>query len=169
MAEGMTDAEIAEIRDSLAGITPGPWRNSSAGGVASVTSDDPELGCVVMMNTRYHDTIPETLGRWKADARFIANARNMMPRLLAEIERLRADAGRLDWMQEHYAEIGWLVPNSDPEVCEVWETYEGVRVIASWSASGSGHDLRSAIDAAQQSHPAAHAATTTQRESAGGE
>ena len=70
--------------------------------------------------------------------------------LAAHMERdqeLDAERARLDWLEEHYANIAWLVPNSDPEVCEVCETDEGVSMDA--PAHGEGFTLRAAIDAAR--------------------
>jgi hypothetical protein len=82
MAEELSEQELAEIEALAAGALPGPWRS------------DPLTGTMVV----------DTLGReivsclaYPADAlptvEFIAHCRTDVPRLIAEVRRLRAVLG----------------------------------------------------------------------------
>ncbi|HEU6452879.1 MAG TPA: hypothetical protein VFT57_15790 [Gemmatimonadaceae bacterium] len=141
--------------------TPTPARSEAAGGEERAIADlqffrqshvdwaehfekNPELAAQYVATGEWDDA-----GEHRRIVEAYDNALAVITSLRQQLAAAREDGERLDWMQEHYAEIGWLVPNSDPAVCEVWETHEGVRVVASWSASGDGPDLRSAIDAAR--------------------
>jgi hypothetical protein len=77
----MTDEQLAAIRARCEAATGGPW----------------EVGHKCEIYTRHYQVGP--IGDfWEpADARFTAHAREDIPALLAEVERLRADAelGRL--------------------------------------------------------------------------
>jgi len=66
----MTDAELQRLRALAQAATPGPWRDNHVGAVKNEAGRD----------------IPITY----SDAAFIAAARNAMPALLDEIDRLRA-------------------------------------------------------------------------------
>lgn len=105
---GMSDQELAEIRALVEAASPGPWYvrvfdDASAMNLVAVTTV-PDDGAV----TRFPDSDQSTLvaatlvqhpryvevadGRWDENAQFIAAAREVIPRLLAEISRLRSSA-----------------------------------------------------------------------------
>ena len=84
----LTDEELAEFEALTAAATPGPW-------IANIEEEAP-IGGESMISIRapgdfppdmyvYHDggTAPA------ADLKFIAAARNYVPRLIAEVRRLR--------------------------------------------------------------------------------
>lgn len=66
-------------------------------------------------NCGYEDAHPSnaTTRQDKADAK----ARETLAALYAEIDRMHADAVRLDWMSTHEAWIGW---NREGDMCRVW-------------------------------------------------
>ena len=96
------DDQLREIEERAEAATPGPWQvrflddDHAANLVAIATT--PETGhpsppgdliaaTLVQFPTRYVDI---TDGLWDENATFIAHARQDIPRLLAEIRRLRA-------------------------------------------------------------------------------
>lgn len=99
------DAELAEIADLAARATPGPWHvrlldDEHAMNLVAI-STEPETGlgerwpgfdhatmiaATLIQQPRYVDIADE---RWDDNAAFIAAARTAVPRLLAEITRLR--------------------------------------------------------------------------------
>lgn len=82
---GITRDELNELRGLLARVTPGPW-------VSYVEGRDHESGSNFIRTgppaNRGEDI--ELVGASVADQDFIAAAREQMPRLIAEIERLQA-------------------------------------------------------------------------------
>lgn len=82
----MTDAELLEIKGRCDAARAPPWRSF-------VEGRDHESGCSFIMvgegETRGEDI--ELTGATTADQDFIAHARQDIPRLLAEIERLRRE------------------------------------------------------------------------------
>ncbi|MER5280958.1 hypothetical protein ABT025_35220 [Streptomyces sp. NPDC002809] len=102
----MTDEELADIEELVEFTTPGPWYvrmlddDWAMGLVAVSTVPDTGRGerwpgfdhqqivaATLVQQPRYVDVADE---RWDENARFIANARQDIPRLIAEIRRLRA-------------------------------------------------------------------------------
>jgi len=100
-----SEAELAEIADLTARATPGPWHvrhlddDHAMSLVAVSTEPDTGLGerwpdfdhatmiaATLVQQPRYVDVADE---RWNVNATFIAAARTAIPRLLAEITRLR--------------------------------------------------------------------------------
>ena len=75
----MTDEELTEIRHRCERASPGPWK-------AWVEGRDHQSGSS-MVQTGADDI--EMSGAANADYDFIAHARQDIPRLLAEVERLR--------------------------------------------------------------------------------
>lgn len=73
----MTDAELDEIRQRCEAVTPGPWSVHETPHGYSI---------------RWPHCVRATVARvWGIeDSAFVANAREDVPRLLAEIDRLRA-------------------------------------------------------------------------------
>ncbi|MGW2256224.1 hypothetical protein ACWCXH_39760 [Kitasatospora sp. NPDC001660] len=103
--EPMTDEELAEIEALADAATPGPWHvrqlddDFAMSLVAISTVPDtgagersPDFGhheivaATLVQQPRYVDIADE---RWDENAQFIADARQNVPRLIAEIRRLR--------------------------------------------------------------------------------
>lgn len=111
----MTDEELAEIEELVDATTPGPWYVRNLDDeyamclVAVGTTPDtgrgerrPEfdhgeiVAGTLIQQPRYVDVAD---GRWDENARFIAEARHHVPRLVAEVRRLRrllAEAGHAE-------------------------------------------------------------------------
>ncbi|MFK0173607.1 hypothetical protein ACIQU5_32975 [Streptomyces sp. NPDC090306] len=100
-----TDAELADMEELVAVTTPGPWHvrllddDWAMGLVAVSTLPDTGQGerwphfdhgrivaATLVQQPRYVDVADE---RWDENAQFIANAREDVPRLVAEVRRLR--------------------------------------------------------------------------------
>lgn len=102
--EAMTAERIAEIKAREGKATPGPWvANEYASGVDLGYKPDHErtwgYGCgndfVCDLNDgEYHEYCSQEEQR--ANAEFITHARQDIPDLLAEVERLRAENKRLE-------------------------------------------------------------------------
>jgi hypothetical protein len=84
MDKPMTDKELQDIKDRCRVVTPGPWRSYIEGRDHTSGSDFIMTG---EAGARGNDI--ELTGATKADQDFIAHARQDVPRLLAEVERLR--------------------------------------------------------------------------------
>ncbi|MFD8687347.1 hypothetical protein [Streptomyces sp. NPDC059651] len=103
--EPLTDEELADIEELTEATTPGPWYlrilddDWAMGLVAVSTVPDTGRGerwpgfdhheivaATLVQQPRYVDVADE---RWDENAQFIANARQDIPRLIAEIRRLR--------------------------------------------------------------------------------
>lgn len=99
-AEAMTAERIAEIKAREGKATPGPWVDKLH---VAQTADGLEFGrsysviakdggvCMLYKGDRYNGYYNQD-----ADAAFIASARQDIPDLLAEVERLRAENKRLE-------------------------------------------------------------------------
>lgn len=103
---GMTDAELLDLAQITDLATPGPWHvrfldDDRAMNLVGI-STEPETGmgerwpdfdhktmiaATLVQQPRYVSVADE---RWDENAAFIAEARTAVPRLLAEIARLRA-------------------------------------------------------------------------------
>lgn len=105
MSEPLSDEYLAEIERRTASATPGPWyvRHLDDDHAMSLTavSTVPDTGdgerwpdfdhgvivaATLVQQPRYVDIEDE---RWEVNAKFIADARTDVPRLIAEIRRLR--------------------------------------------------------------------------------
>lgn len=84
----MTDDEIKRAKELCEAATAGPWRAANGTGSASVVCEAVGVHCAIYINVRTCE-VDECVRRWQADARFIAAARTLVPRLIAEVERLR--------------------------------------------------------------------------------
>ncbi len=89
----MDDAELVAIERRLAAASPGPWRSFVEGrdhwggdDFIQISDDDAEPD----MYVRRHGPGPDLRPASTADQDFIAAARQDVPRLLAEVRRLRA-------------------------------------------------------------------------------
>lgn len=81
----LSERELDEIRTRVERATPGPWRAWIEGRDHTSGSSFIMTGCE---GARGEDI--ELTGASESDFDFIANAREDVPKLLAEIERLRA-------------------------------------------------------------------------------
>lgn len=100
MTAPLTDKELAEARALEQAATPGPWE--SAGPWPHVTvyvaqEGDADAICAVWNATNLGAPPP---GEAQADAKFIAATRTLVPRLLATVDHLRAEA---DKVADHHA------------------------------------------------------------------
>ena len=108
----LTDAELAGLEELCGATTPGPWyvRNLDddfgMSLVAVATTADTGRGerwpkfdhreiiaATLVQHPRYADCADEL---WDQNAQFIADAREAVPRLIAEIRRLRQQLGSAD-------------------------------------------------------------------------
>ncbi|MBG0819589.1 hypothetical protein HS048_02295 [Planomonospora sp. ID91781] len=107
MSVPISDSGLQEIEDRAQAATPGPWHARflddvhAANLVAVSTTPDVKRGCrwpewdgsELVAATLVQFPEPYVTGpddRWDANAVFIAHARSDVPRLLAEVRRLRA-------------------------------------------------------------------------------
>lgn len=109
MDDHISEDELAEISELAESATPGPWYvrvlddDSAMNLVAvSVAADDgdvrrfPEfdhremVAATLVQHPRYVDSAD---GLWDENARFIAASRQLVPRMVAEIRRLRKILG----------------------------------------------------------------------------
>lgn len=128
MAERLTEAELAAIAARVQKATGGPWtvcyRNVGKS-EESADYDDWFLGCDIEG--------PESAQRGQfvrsADARFIAHAREDVPRLLAYVRRLRealTEYGRHNegcsamHGQEYRCRCGWRKESAELGIVEGW-------------------------------------------------
>ena len=105
MPEPLSDAELGAIASRVDAATPGPWFVRLLGDdwamnlVAVATSPDTDrsehwpafhsnemVAATLVQHPRFIDIADE---RWDQNADFIANARTDIPRLIADIKRLR--------------------------------------------------------------------------------
>lgn len=120
----MTDAEITNLRDLMRAATPGPW-----------VLEDKERSNLVSNGEVWVEAVVARNYQEINDAALIVAVVNALPGLLDEVERLRADAARLDHIEKH--------ARYDPKIDgnHAWwpTTFENVL---------RGPTLRAAIDAA---------------------
>lgn len=82
MIKQLTNEELAQIRERVEKATKGPWETSTSGD--GIKAGKYHIG--VISKPHY---FPYGLGT-KEDATFIAHAREDIPKLLAEVERLKS-------------------------------------------------------------------------------
>ncbi|MFF8371478.1 MULTISPECIES: hypothetical protein [Streptomyces] len=101
----ISDEELGEIEELCSAATPGPWfvrsldDQSAMGLIAVSTAPDTGKGerwpdfdhgeivaATLIQQPRYVDSVDEL---WDENAAFIAMAREALPRLVAEVRRLR--------------------------------------------------------------------------------
>ncbi len=94
MADELTDSELEAIEARAAAALPGPWRAFIEGRNHDSGSDFIQTGGVddsapdIYVTLSYHGSEPEDVPQ-PADWDFIAHAREDVPRLVAEVRRLR--------------------------------------------------------------------------------
>jgi Ead/Ea22-like protein len=104
---GITPEELATIRKRAEKATPGPWHVYAAYSLSDITPET--RTCIV-------DCVASDGTLAREDAEFIAHAREDIPRLLDEIERLQRVIAALD--DEGMFRLGYV------EWDEIWQ---GVR------------------------------------------
>jgi hypothetical protein len=107
---GLSPERLAEIRARLNATSDGPWRAVVSRGTGAVMAD--ALGCYVFLNVRRHpdEYTPDTVERWQRDAVFIANAKQDIPALLAELDAVTAERDEMrQTIAEWRADYGPLV------------------------------------------------------------
>lgn len=95
--EALTDADLAAIEQRCAQATPGPWlawletRHGTGGGSFIQLNHDPDLDDEMYVRRFVGiEEVPHLDAQLEADLDFMAEARQDVPRLLAEVRRLRA-------------------------------------------------------------------------------
>ena len=105
--EELTEDELQELDELVSSATPGPWYvkflDDDAAMNLVVISTSAEwqdgerwphfdhaklIAATLVQRPRYIDIAD---GRWDENAQFIARSRELVPRLLAEVKRLRAE------------------------------------------------------------------------------
>ena len=100
----MTPEEIAEARELCAKATPGPWNDRWVAQVSGGVCCFIDTAHSRKLSTEADDLAIELECATKADASFIAAARELLPKALDEIERLRSERDDADRRASHYAE-----------------------------------------------------------------
>ena len=111
----MTREQLDAIRARVDAATPGPWYADSCLDVYTeqVREIDPDIGIELYKTVYSHHTAgPEGTQPWH-DTHFMAHAREDVPALLAEVERLTAERDALIRWRD-----GWLAAD---------EAYENIR------------------------------------------
>ena len=91
--DSISDDELAAMKARIEATTPGPWTSYFEGrdhfsGDSFIQTSTQDIYIAA-------DDYAGGGGHFAADQDFIAHARQDMPRLIAEVERLRAGLGRL--------------------------------------------------------------------------
>ena len=100
----MTDKELADIRERLEKATPGPWEHTHKDCKHFMSSDfvdrkGDDIGVGLVTSDINQDNAD--LYATDADMEFIAHARQDVPILLAEVERLQAELDK--WQRANTA------------------------------------------------------------------
>lgn len=98
----MDDGQIAEIRARAGAATSGPWHfEPIEGDLYEIFADDHEgAGCVLATTMIADEKLLAIQG--KSNAEFCSRARTDIPRLLDEIERLKAELRRGFAREDHW-------------------------------------------------------------------
>lgn len=98
----LTDAEILAIKERCAKATAGPIgieRTKECNYIGPMRASGVKVASIIFNNDRNY-LREDVLRQRDADADHLVMAWNSIPKLLAEVERLKADAARLDWLEE---------------------------------------------------------------------
>ena len=92
--EPMTEERLAEIMEREKSATQGPWKAGKDDFTKNIIQAAKDRGTIIVQrrddhNMFWNSYIP--IAQTFADADFIAHAREDIPALLAEVERLRAE------------------------------------------------------------------------------
>ena len=102
MTKPMTEQELNEARALEQAATPGPWEVAGPWPKLSVYVDndpDDSMAPIEVCETWANYGVPPS-DRARADAAFIAASRTLVPRLIAEVDRLRAELGHVEPAEE---------------------------------------------------------------------
>jgi hypothetical protein len=91
--DNITDDDLSAMKARMEATTPGPWTSYFEGrdhfsGDSFIQTSTQDIYITA-------DDYAGGGGHFAADQDFIAHARQDMPRLIAEVERLRAEVGRM--------------------------------------------------------------------------
>lgn len=144
----LADADIREIRERANAATPGPWEfvggHSPTGEpidrLVHIVDDDPELE-PEQVDILFGEPESQTAANWD----FVQHARQDVPRLLDEVERLRKQLGDVNaWLEfssthpeEHVAYLRFITKHDQPtrlQLCDsdaagAFRVYRGPRVL----------------------------------------
>lgn len=98
MADPLSDEDLAAMKARAAAATPGPWVYSGG------SPEDPTVGYVVHHRTLRWEEFGQGDAYTMQDAAFLAAAREDVPRLVGEVERLQQENARLLALHQDEAE-----------------------------------------------------------------
>jgi hypothetical protein len=104
----MTNEELQAIKERCEKATPGPWSISILDGVSYSMTDD--AGRSFTQHWKAYYMSPDNYKLVALDAEFIAHAREDVPALLAEIERLEQLFLRARFTCEACGEVSFSYP-----------------------------------------------------------
>lgn len=141
--EPLTEERIAEIKARAEAATPGPWYHVLSAIVGTTTRpDDDNTTCIC--NTEWGNAT-----NVQPNAEFIAHAREDVPALLEEVERLLA---RGDWLITHILEKDlFLCPMTKGHKCE--QRYGVMCCLDSSETESRRQCWRKAADMATRENP----------------
>lgn len=130
----MSGDVVAEARDLLAGITPGPWRAALLDGVVHDDGSSCYRGAVYPGGVPGPSPIFVTPGIDRRHAEFIAASPDLVARLVAEVERLRMESREWEYAAvengKHLARLSDEVDLAERERDEALAVIERVRQVA---------------------------------------
>lgn len=100
--EPLTEERIAEIRARAEAATPGPWKAGKDDFTKNIIEAVKDRGTIIVQRRDDHNMFWNSIIPLKqtfSDADFIAHAREDVPALLEEVERLRAENEKLKEMR----------------------------------------------------------------------
>lgn len=104
MTEQMTEQEIEEARALADAATPGPWKTPAGtrlqGAVSAFVDGHERQVASIDGQAPMFDMRAEPVAVQTANAAFIAASRSLVPSLLAEVTRLRAELGHVEPVEE---------------------------------------------------------------------
>lgn len=108
MSEPLTEQELAEMEARVRNASPGPW-----------TRDDGDWSPNHMVDADGEVVVYDEGAPGTQDAAFIAAARTDLPRLIAEVRRLRSFIDRMaDMVENEEPEVDWIWDGEDEVRCE---------------------------------------------------
>lgn len=102
--------KLDQIRALIEAATPGPWEHDGEDYIFQVHNDAWQAKVAEMRG--YGERLPID-----ANARFIAASRDLMPKLVDEVEQLRIQNARLLKVAEVAQDMWRTCPNANPEPC----------------------------------------------------
>lgn len=93
----MTDEELAEIAARADAAAVGPWHSSKHDDFYGIVRDGQRPRCIAVLSN-----LATEMSQLALDAEFIAHARDDVPKLVAEVQRLREECERLESLLAKY-------------------------------------------------------------------